>query len=166
MMRRRSNASAPRRPARHGRHGRLGRSAVVRPPLPPLETRFERFDFVVGTAAEFLRSAWDDLRDVSFEIADMPLGPDEGGTPRWHIARDEKRIVLFRIPIERLSHLHRNDDLHRRMEIEGCVFRAAAESDGRKSMTSVTPVSLVYSSNGARPETSVPRPGSHSWLER
>jgi hypothetical protein len=87
----------------------------------------DRFDLAVGTAAEFLRSAWPELREVRFEIADMPGGTDEDGIPRWAIAREQKRIVLFRLPIERLSHLHRDDDLHRRMMVESHVFRAAAE---------------------------------------
>ncbi|WP_318528829.1 metallopeptidase family protein [Microbacterium terricola] len=100
---------------------------MVRPPLPPLDTRIERFDLAVGTAAEFLRSAWPELREVRFEIADMPAASDDDGIPRWRVLSAEKRIILFRIPIERLSHLHRNDDLHRRMTIEGSVFRAAAE---------------------------------------
>jgi predicted deacetylase len=99
----------------------------VRPPLPPLDTRVDRFDLAVGTAAEFLRSSWNDLREVSFEIADMPAATDDDGIPRWLVSKDAKRIILFRLPIERLSHLHRNDDLHRRMMIESCVFRAAAE---------------------------------------
>ena len=126
--RRTPETSSPRhRPARHGRHGRIGRSAVVRPPLPPLDTRIDRFDLAVGTAAEFLRSAWPELREVSFEIADMPLAPDEQGIPRWRVLTDEKRIILFRLPIERLSHPHRDDELHRRMMVEGSVFRASAE---------------------------------------
>ncbi|WP_439591517.1 metallopeptidase family protein [Microbacterium sp.] len=130
MAWRKASNSTPahrRRPARHGRHGRVGRSAVVRPPLPPLDTRIDRFDLAVGTAAEFLRSAWPELRDVSFEIADMPIAADDQGIPRWRVLADEKRIILFRLPIERLSHLHRDDDLHRRMMVEGSVFRAAAE---------------------------------------
>lgn len=125
--RRSSSAQAGRRPSRHGRHGRAGRSPVVRPPLPPLDTRADRFDLAVGSAAEFLRSAWPELREVSFEIADMPAQPDRDGIPRWLVLAEEKRILLFRLPIERLSHLHRDDDLHRRMLVEGCVFRAAAE---------------------------------------
>lgn len=115
------------RPTRHGRHGRLGRSPVVRPPLPPLDTRIDRFDLAVGTAAEFLRSAWPELREISFEIADMPAASDADGIPRWLVLADEKRIVLFRLPIERLAHPHRDDELHRRMIVEGAVFRAAAE---------------------------------------
>ena len=123
----RRTRSAVRRPARHGRHGREGRSPVVRPPLPPLDTRVDRFDLAVATAAEFLRSAWPELRDVRFEVADMPPAADAEGIPRWKVLADEKRIILYRLPIERLSHLHRNDDLHRRMMVESCVFRAAAE---------------------------------------
>lgn len=126
--RRSKGTAAPvRRPARHGRHGREGRSPIVRPPLPPLETRVDRFDLAVGTAAEFLRSAWPELRDVSFEVGDMPPTVDDDGIPRWRALPDEKRIILYRLPIERLSHLHRDDDLHRRMMVESSVFRAAAE---------------------------------------
>lgn len=126
MVRRRA-AQPARRPTRHGRHGRDDRSPVVRPPLPPLETRAERFDLAVGTAAEYLRSAWPELRDVRFEVGAMPEASDDEGIPRWTVVAAEKRIILYRLPIERLSHLHRNDDLHRRMMVEGCVFRAAAE---------------------------------------
>lgn len=118
---------APRRADRHGRHGRVGRSPVVRPPLPPLDTRVERFDLAVGTAAEFLRSAWPELREVRFEVADMPMATAADGIPRWTVLPAEKRIILYRLPIERLSHLHRDDDLHRRMMVESAVFRAAAE---------------------------------------
>ena len=129
MAWRRATNSVPAapRPARHGRHGREDRSPVVRPPLPPLDTRVDRFDLAVGSAAEFLRSAWTELRDVSFEVGEMPPASDADGIPRWQVLTDEKRIILYRLPIERLSHLHRNDDMHRRMLVEGCVFRAAAE---------------------------------------
>jgi hypothetical protein len=85
----------------------------------------------VGSAAEFLRSSWEDLRDVRFEMADMPPATDADGIPRWTTVPAEKRIVLYRLPIERLGHLHRDDDAHRRMMIESCVFRAAAEYLGR-----------------------------------
>lgn len=123
----RSTEPASPRRSRHGRHGREGRSPVVRPPLPPLDTRVDRFDLAVGTAAEFLRSAWPELREVRFEIADMPAETDADGIPRWTVLAPQKRIVLYRLPIERLSRLHRADDLHRRIVIEGAVFRAAAE---------------------------------------
>ena len=122
---------APRRPSRHDRHGRVGRSSVVRPPLPPLDTRFDRFEIAVGGAAEFLRSAWPELVEVRYEIAAMPEHPDPNGLPRWWTSTAQKRIVLYRLPIERLTRLHRDDELHRRMAIEANVFRASAEYLGR-----------------------------------
>ncbi|MDR6866346.1 hypothetical protein J2Y69_000938 [Microbacterium resistens] len=122
---------APRRGARHGRHGRLGRSAVVRPPLPPLEGRLDRFDLSVSTAVEFLRATWPELRDVRFDIAAMPSSEDSDGMPRWHVDAAGRRITLYRVPIERLLVPGHDDDLHRRIAIEGAVFRAAAEYSGR-----------------------------------
>lgn len=131
MMRRRGRVRVRPLPARHGRHGRQGRSAVVRPPLPPLETRYERFDVTVGTAVEFLKSAWEDLRGVDFQIGDMPEASGDDGIPRWRVDRPHKRIVLYRLPIERLGRPYRDDDVQQRMAVEGSVFRAAAEYLGR-----------------------------------
>ena len=110
----------------------MGRSPVVRPPLPPIDTRVERFDVAVGGAAEYLRGAWPELRDVSFEIGGLPREADEDGIPRWTLDRERGRIVLYRIPIERLNRLHRVDETQRRMMIEGEVFRAAADYLGRE----------------------------------
>jgi len=133
MPRRRSapGAAAPRRGARHGRHGRLGRSEVLRPPLPPLDGRIDRFDLTIGNAVEFLRGTWPELQEVRFEIGGLPLTADENGIPRWRIDREERRIVLFRIPIERLLPPGHDDGVHRRIAIESAVFRAAAEYVGK-----------------------------------
>ena len=119
------------RPSRHGRHGRQGRSSVVRPPLPPLQTRPERFDLIVGDTAEYLRETWPELREARFEIGEMPEVSDTEGIPRWIVDRDAGRIVLFRLPIERLDIPARVDQLGFRMMVEGMVFRAAAEFTGR-----------------------------------
>ncbi|WP_217184490.1 metallopeptidase family protein [Streptomyces sp. AC495_CC817] len=123
---------APRRGARHGRHGRLGRSEVVRPPLAPLDGRIDRFDLTVGTAVEFLRGTWPELEDVRFEIGAMPAFESGDEVPRWHLDREGRRIVLFRLPIERLLPPGHDDASHRRMAIESAVFRAAAEYVGRE----------------------------------
>ncbi len=129
MIRRRPRhtAARPARVSRHGAHGREGRSPVVRPPLPIASSNRSARVSSGGSAAEFLRSAWPELRDVRFEAGTMPPAADDDGIPRWSVFSDERRIVLYRLPIERLSHLHRQDDLHRRMMVESCVFRAAAE---------------------------------------
>lgn len=104
---------------------------MVRPPLPPLESRAERFDLVVVTTAEFLRHAWPELHDIHFGVEDLPPREGSGPMPRWHTSTDERRIILYRVPIERLSKLYRYDALMRRIAIEGHVFRAAAEYLGR-----------------------------------
>ncbi len=127
MMRRRRPAASHGRPARHGRHGRLGRSAVVRPPLPPLESRLDAFDLTVASTAEFLRGAWPELRDVRFEVAPMPGGPVRDRLPKWAVSTQEQRIVLYRVPIERLGLVPRNDPLYRRALVETAVVSAAAE---------------------------------------
>ena len=132
MPRRRTErAAAPRRGARHGRHGRLGRSEVVRPPLPPLDGRVDRFDLTIGAAVEFLRGTWPELQEVRFEIGALPAHADADGIPRWHVDQAERRIVLFRIPIERLLPPGHDDGIHRRIAIESAVFRAAAEYVGK-----------------------------------
>ena len=62
----------------------------------------------------------------------MPAGePAPTGLDRWPIGEPEQRIVLYRLPIERLAHLHRDDEAHRGSLIESCVFRAVAELLGR-----------------------------------
>jgi hypothetical protein len=87
----------------------------------------------VASTAEYLRDLWpEELSSVTFEVAGLPseiTGTD--GVDRWHVSIRERRVVLFRLPIERLSRLHRNDELHKRMMIESCVFRAVAELLGK-----------------------------------
>jgi hypothetical protein len=104
----------------------------VRPPLPPLDGRIDRFDIAVGTAVEFLRGTWPELQEVRFEIGAVPLTDAGSAVPRWHIDREKQRIVLFRLPIERFLAPGHDDHLHRRMAVEGAVFRAAAEYVGRE----------------------------------
>ncbi|SFO05029.1 metallopeptidase family protein [Mycetocola miduiensis] len=134
MARRTTRSSTyARRAVRHDRHGRSERSPATGPHLDPLKNRIDSFDMTVAAAADFLRSAWpDDLAKVRFEVGAMPLGilPD-GTVPRWWTSSSEGRIVLYRLPIQRMSKLHRDDELHQRMMIESCVFRATAELIGK-----------------------------------
>lgn len=103
------------------------------PHLPPLHTRVDVFESAVASTAEYLRELWpDELADVSFEIAAMPsASADANGVERWRVLRRERRVILYRMTIERLARLHRDDDLHRRMLVESCVFRAVAELLGK-----------------------------------
>jgi hypothetical protein len=114
------------------RHGRGLRSSVTGPHLPVLRTRAETFEGVVAETADYLKGLWpDDLDDVSFEIAGIPRSVGTGGLDRWWVDSNARRVVLYRLPIERLSHLHVDDEAHQRMYIESCVFRAVAELLGR-----------------------------------
>lgn len=109
------------------------RSAVTGPHLPLLHTRVDDFDMTVASTAEYLRDLWpDELADVSFEVAGLPAQLGGGrSVDRWRVLPQQGRVILYRLPIERLSKLHRDDELHRRMMIESCVFRAVAELLGK-----------------------------------
>lgn len=62
----------------------------------------------------------------------MP-GFDAGDeVPRWFLDHAQARIVLFRLPIERMLPPGHDDSAHRKMAIESAVFRAAAEYVGRE----------------------------------
>ena len=115
------------------RHGRGIRAAVTGPHLPLLWSRADIFDSSVASTAEYLKDVWPaELANVSFEVAGLPaeLG-NSSGVDRWRVFPAEHRIVLYRLPIERLSRLHKYDAMHRRMMIESCVFRAVAELLGK-----------------------------------
>lgn len=106
------------------------------PHLPMMNTRIDFFDTTVASTAEYLRSIWpNELADAVFEIGALPYGLNgkpgtaDSGVERWRVLGD--RIILYRVPIERLAHLHRNDEAHRRMLVESCVFRAVAEYLGK-----------------------------------
>jgi len=115
------------------RHGRGIRSSVTGPYLPPLRTRISLFDMTIATTVDYLRGVWpDDLADVRFEVAPGPVSVIPGvGVERWSVDAHTRRVVFYRLPIQRLSRLHRNDEFHQRMIIESCVFRAIAELLGK-----------------------------------
>lgn len=109
------------------------RSPVTGPHLPVLRTRNEFFESVVVSALEYLRAVWpDEMRTVQFDVATIPTRvAEERSFARWRIDRRARRVVLYRVPIERLAKLHRDDEWHRRSFIESCVFRAVAELLGK-----------------------------------
>ncbi|WP_223694662.1 metallopeptidase family protein [Leifsonia poae] len=115
------------------RHGRGARGPVTGPHLPMLDNRIDAFDMTVASTADYLKGIWPrELADVHFEVAATPIGvTGEDGVDRWHVDHARRRVLLYRVPIQRLAKLHRNDDLHRRMYVEGCVFRAVAELLGK-----------------------------------
>ncbi len=133
MPRSRRNSSAKTSAGRYrNRHGRTLRSSVTGPHLPPLRTRIDLFEMTVASTADYLKGVWpEELANVVFEIGAVPLVmPAEGASvERWSVIGN--RIILYRLPIQRMSKLHRDDELHKRMIIESCVFRAVAELLGK-----------------------------------
>jgi len=114
------------------RHGRGIRSSATGPYLPPLRTRIDLFDMTIASTVDYLRGVWPELADVAFEVAAGPRSVIPGvGVERWWVNPVERRIVFYRLPIQRLTRLHRNDEFHQRMVIESCVFRAIAELLGK-----------------------------------
>jgi len=133
----RSRRSAVPEPTARGRgrdrHGRGVRSSITGPFLPPLRTRIDLFDMTVASTVEYLRGVWpDELSDVTFEVAAGPHSVVAGvGVERWMVSAASRRIVFYRLPIQRLSRMHSNDEVHQRMTVETCVFRGVAELLGK-----------------------------------
>jgi len=115
------------------RHGRGLRSAVTGRNLPLVHTRTDLFDLTVSSTADYLKDVWPgELAGVSFEVAGLPSTVvADSGVDRWRVIVPEGRVILYRLPIERLAQLRHNDEFHRRMLIESCVFRAVAELLGK-----------------------------------
>jgi hypothetical protein len=128
-----AHVTPPSPPTVRNRHGRGARGPVTGPHLPMLHNRIDLFELTVASTADYLKGLWpSDLADVRFEVAAAPataLGDEE--VERWRVDPATRRIILFRVPIQRLSRLHRNDELHRRLLVESCVFRAGAELLGK-----------------------------------
>ncbi|MBF0673488.1 MAG: metallopeptidase family protein [Salinibacterium sp.] len=131
-MARTRSTRASKRGGWRDRHGRGMRSSVAGPYLPPLHTRIDVFDMTVASAAGYLRELWpEELAHTRFEVASVPGEASGEAVARWSVFPSQQRIVLYRLPIERMARLHRDDEAHRRMAIESCVFRAVAELLGK-----------------------------------
>lgn len=117
--------SAPLRRPRSRHRGVRG--SVTGPFLPRVTDRIDTFATVVQDAASLLRSLRPhELRGVRIEPALLP-GPSTESVARWAVDRKHRRILIFRIPIERFGHYARSDAAHRRSHIEAAVVRAVAE---------------------------------------
>ena len=118
------------------RHGRTLRSPVTGPQLPLLVTRNNTFELTLLSTVDYLRALWgEDLDGVRFDVASMPASAPSSrpgaDVPRWSVDRRQRRIVLYRVPIQRMGRAHPGDEAHQKLVAEGCVFRAVAELLGR-----------------------------------
>lgn len=113
-----------------GRHRGI-RSSVSGPMLPMLTGRIPRFELAVMQVIAMLRAeSPEHMSGLRVAVADVPAeSRGDDGIDRWH-ALPPDRIVLFRIPIDRLANLHCPDPAHYREHIERCVAEAVAELRG------------------------------------
>jgi hypothetical protein len=97
-------------------------------PLGPIASartrRGDEFTHIVGSTLDYLKTQWPaELATVRIEVHSMPHeGVAAATLPRWTIFRDRRTIWLYRVPIERLSRLHKNDAWHKRVLVESFVF--------------------------------------------
>lgn len=115
--------------SRGSRHGRPLRNFV----LAGLGRRpYGSFADVVADTCEFLREEWpDELRNLRWRILDAPTDVVDGKLPRWHADARNFRITIYRIPIQRQTHVRRPDAMDERFHTEQFVFYAVGELLGR-----------------------------------
>lgn len=120
------------RPAR-SRHGREFRSSATGPDLAPLRGRGDVFAQTLASCAEYLASLWpNELAQVTIEAAGAPEWYDGARRmPRWRLEPEKHRILVYRVPLERLAPGADYDEHQYRMFVETCVFRAVAEYLGK-----------------------------------
>ncbi|MBX3068736.1 MAG: hypothetical protein KF844_08865 [Cryobacterium sp.] len=111
------------------RHGRGIRSSVTGRVLPRLRSRITDFESTISVTIDYLVGLWpNELSGLRVEVADLPKPRSTNERlHRWLVVAPERRVLFYRLPIERLSRLHRNDEFHRKMMVEGIVFQAIAE---------------------------------------
>lgn len=93
-----------------------------------LTGRALRFERIVAETMGVLRMAHPDrVGGVRVDIGALPADlQHDDGIDRWHIALPD-RIILYRVAIDRLAHLHCSDPRHYRVHVERCVVDAVAE---------------------------------------
>ena len=113
---------------RHGRSVRRILSALYQPGGHSFT-----IDRVVASTCEFLKAAWpEELSKLSWQVLDAPaLLPDAKKVRRWAVDREKFKIIIYRVPIERLTHHRRTDLLDERMHIEQFVFSAVGHLVGK-----------------------------------
>jgi len=111
------------------RHGRQLRSDVRGIAAIGIGGRNTSFAEIAKDVVNYLCDAQPTLmHDIQVEMTLLPSAERADGVPRrWTALRSERRVILYRLPIERGSKLHRQDDWHRRNNIETTVIEAIAD---------------------------------------
>ena len=91
-----------------------------------------RNTFFIDSAKELINYLCDVqpelMNGVRVDMALLPFGDlADGKTRLWSVLPGEKRVILYRVPVERLAKLHRVDAWHKRNNIETVIIEAIAE---------------------------------------
>lgn len=115
--------------ARANRHGRPIRSRLS----PNLMGRNpQSFEDIVASTCRFLQDEWpEDLGKLRWRVADIPASLDGEKIARWSADDAKLLITIYRVPIERMTHIRRTDPVDERFHIEQFVFTAAASLIGK-----------------------------------
>jgi len=85
----------------------------------------------VAATVSYLKGQWPrELETLRVDVVSMPLGKVLDRVPRWSVDKKQRSIRIYRLPIERLTRLHKKDRWHKRVVIESVVFSAVAEMLG------------------------------------
>lgn len=111
------------------RHGRSPRSDVRG--IAAVD-RGGRNAFFVDVARDVINYLCDvrpaEMTGVRVDMALLPTGDSADGVPRmWSVVPTEKRVIVYRLPIERMTKLHKDDAWHRRNNIESVVIEAVSD---------------------------------------
>jgi hypothetical protein len=116
-------------PPSKSKHGRAPRSDARGVAAVDTGGRNGFFMAVAKDVINYLCDVQADLmKGVRVEMGLLPSGELADGQPHlWSIDKPENRVVLYRVAIERMAKLHRNDEWHRRNHIESVTISAIAE---------------------------------------
>jgi menaquinone-dependent protoporphyrinogen IX oxidase len=92
------------------------------------------FEQVVSTACEYLRREWPtELKHLNWQVQDAPeLVAGATEVARYSINPETMTVIIYRLPLLRLTHNRRTDYIDERIHIEQEVFSAVAELMGRE----------------------------------
>ena len=119
---------------RRDRHGRSTYRAPLVSERVAKRSGMTEFEQVVSTACEYLRREWpEELKNLNWQVQDAPeLVAGESSVPRYEINAETMTVIIYRLPLIRLTHNRRTDYIDERIHVEQEVFSAVGELLGRE----------------------------------
>mgnify|MGYP003341836648 FL=1 len=108
------------------RHGRSVRHSLTGSLYRSGGSANDQFRAIVETTVEYIKDRWpEELSKMRYLILDAPiLGINSTYVKRWSIRKETMTVVIYRLPITRLS--AQSNSIDDRVRIEHYVFEGAA----------------------------------------